>query len=142
MCRSYNTCAYQHKENENNKETVIEQFKLAILKHERDIHELNNEVNKMKNIIHTMTLELVKCTKKYVTIVDTVPEKKSEQLFQCDQCDYACGKDITLKKHINTKHKTISDPNVSQELSVPTQGKSIMYKCDECDQSLKKKSLK
>ena len=140
-CRFNNTCAYQHKENENNQEEVIEQFKLAILKHEKDIHELNDEVTKMKNIIHTVTLELVKCTQKHVTIVDTVAEKKSEQLFQCDQCDYACGKDITLKKHINTKHKTISDPNESQEPSVPTQGKSIMYNCDECDQSFKTRKI-
>ena len=54
-----------------------------------------------------MTLELVKCNQKHVTIVETVVEKKSEPIFQCDQCDYACGKDIILKKHINTKHNTI-----------------------------------
>ena len=80
-CRFNNACAYQHKENENDQEKVIEQFKLAILKHERDIHELHDEVTKMKNIIHTRTLELVKCSQKHVTIVDTVAEKKSEQLF-------------------------------------------------------------
>ena len=142
-CRFNNTCAYQHKENDNNQEKVIKQFKLAIIKHERYIHELNNEVNKMKNIIHIMTLELVKFTKKHVNIVDTAAEKKSEQLFQCDQCDYACGKDITLKKHINTKHKNTNDPNVSQEISVPILGKSTLYNCDECGQSFKtKKSLK
>ena len=66
-----------------------------------------------------MTLELVKCTPKHVTNVDIVLEKKSEQLFQCNQCDYACGKDITLKKHINTKQKNTNDPNWSRAISVP-----------------------
>ena len=52
-----------------------EQFKLAILKHGRDINDLNEEVNKTKNIIHTMTHELVKCTQSYVAIFETVAEK-------------------------------------------------------------------
>ena len=47
-CRFNNTCAYQHKENYKNQDKIIEQFKLAILKHERDIHELTNEVKKLK----------------------------------------------------------------------------------------------
>ena len=61
-----------------------------------------------------MTLELVKCTGKNVATLETVSVNKniadinlmsSEPLFQCDQCDYTRGKDISLKKHINTKHK-------------------------------------
>ena len=88
-CRLNNTCDYQHKENENFQEKVTDQFKLAILKHDRDILELNDEVNNMKNVIHTMTLGLVKCTQKHVTIVETEVQKKSEQIIQCDQCSYA-----------------------------------------------------
>ena len=63
-----------------------------------------------------------------MTSVDTVAEKKSEQVVQCDQCDYECCKDIALKQHINTKHKNTND------LNVPTQEKSTMYNCDEGDQ--------
>ena len=59
-----------------------------------------------------MTLELVKCTGNNVATLETVSVNKntadinlmsSEPLFQCDQCDYTCGKDIAY--HINTKHK-------------------------------------
>jgi hypothetical protein len=123
-----------------------EQFKLAILKHERDIQELNEEVNKMKNIIHTMTLELVKCTQNHVAIAETVAEKKSttdvnitssKPLFKCNQCDYACGKEITLKKHINTKHQNPNHPKGDQNTSVSNQEKSLMFNCDECDHSCK-----
>ena len=53
------TCAYQHKENENNQEKVFKQFNSVIIKDETDINELNDDINKMKTIIHTMTLELV-----------------------------------------------------------------------------------
>ena len=84
-----------------------------------------------------MTLELVKWNQKHVTIVETVVEKKSEKIFQCYQCDYACGKDITLKKNINKKHNTTNDPNISQEIRVPTQGKSVIYNCDECGKTFK-----
>ena len=151
-CRFNNKCAYHHKENENNQEQMNEQFKLAILKHERDIQELNEEVNKMKNMIHTMTLELVKCTQNHVATVETDAENiniadinlmSSEPLFQCDQCDYTCGKDITLKKHIDTKHKNTNHPKGDQNSSVSTQGKSSTINCDECDHSCKtKKGLK
>ena len=142
-CRFNNTCAYQNKENENNQEKATDYFKLAILKYERDICELNDEVKDMKNIIHTMTLGLVKCTQKHVTIVETEVQKKSEQIIQFDQCNYACGKDITLNKHINTKHINTNDLNMSQGISVPSHGKSVKYNCDECDNNFKsKKSLK
>ena len=52
---------------------------IIMLKHERDIQELNKEVTNMNNIIHTLTLELVKYSQKHVSIVETVDkdEKKS-----------------------------------------------------------------
>ena len=67
----------------------------------------------------------------------------AEPLFQCDQCDYTCGKDITLKKHINTKHKNTNHPKGDQNTRVSTQGKSSKINCDEYDHSSKtKKGLK
>ena len=57
-CRFNDDCAYHHEKEENIKEELNEQFKLAMLKHERDIQELNKEVTYMKNKIHTLTLEL------------------------------------------------------------------------------------
>ena len=41
----------------------------------------------------------------------------SEQLFVCDDCDYTCGTEITLKKHINTKHQKVKKYCDNQESS-------------------------
>ena len=30
--------------------------------------------------------------------------KKSEHIFNCDKCDFKCEHEVTLKKHMNTKH--------------------------------------
>lgn len=117
-CRFNHVCAYHHEKQENIQEEINEQFKLAMLKQERDIQELNKEVTNMKNVIPTLTLELVMYSQKQVSIVETgnkdkkkstrVPSSSSSQHeFQCDQFDYTCVKDITLKKHVNTKHKIV-----------------------------------
>ena len=114
-CRFNSDCAYSHEENENNQTKLNEQFKLAMLKHEKDIEELNKEVNNLKNMINAMTLELVKSSYKHVSIAEKVDKgetkthtvvkfSSSKKVFECDKCDYTCFKDITLKKHVNTVH--------------------------------------
>ena len=138
-CRFNDVCAYYHEKEGNIQEELNEQFKLAMLKHERDIQELNKEVTNMKHIIHTLTLELAKCSQKHVSIVETVEkdEKKSstvpsssssQQEFQCDQCDYTCVKDITLKKHVNTKHQIVKKTCEKGHESVV----KAKFNCDEC----------
>ena len=65
-----------------------------------------------------MTLQLGQFNQKYVTIVKTVDEKKSnsnvdsseilplyESNQECDMFDYQCEKEITMKKHRKTKQK-------------------------------------
>ena len=83
--------------------------------------------------------------RKYVITLLVIPLRSPIQIrknpiiqHQCDVCKFQCKKEITLKKHKNTDH-----PNVSQKISVSTQGKSTMFHCDECNHSCKtKKSLK
>ena len=33
----------------------------------------------------------------------------------CDECDYTCEKEITLKKHLNTKHQEVKKYSGNQE---------------------------
>ena len=62
----------------------------------------------MTNFMYTMTLEIVKYRRNSLSISETVEKEKkkrptiikassSEQVFQCDQCDYTCENEITLK---------------------------------------------
>ena len=41
----------------------------------------------------------------------------SEQVFLCNECGYTCGKEITLKKHFNTKHHEVTQFSDNQEFS-------------------------
>ena len=138
-CRFNDDCAYHHEKEGNIQEELNEQFKLAMLKHERDIQELNKEVTYMKNIIHTLILELEKYSQKDVSIVETVnkDEKKSSTVpssssyqheFQFDQCDYTCVKDITLKKYVNTKHQILKKTCEKDHKSVV----KAKFNRDEC----------
>ena len=69
---------------------------------------------------------------------NTNKEKMLKSQQQCDECEFQCEKEITLKKHKNTHH-----PKASQNISVSTQEKSSTFNCDECAHSCKtNKSLK
>ena len=133
-CRFNVDCAYSHKDSEDNQTKLNEQFKLAMLKQKgKNIQELNEEVNNLKNIFHNMSLELVKCSNKHVSIDEKVNQyetksSSSKKVFECDKCDYTCFKDITLKKHVNTMHPMMT--NISkedQEVSV-----EVKFYCDLC----------
>ena len=41
----------------------------------------------------------------------------SEPVFLCDECDYACAKEITLKKHVKRKHQEAKTYSDNQEFS-------------------------
>jgi hypothetical protein len=40
--------------------------------------------------------------------VEKVPREAGVKEFKCDQCQYKCKKEITLRKHINTKHGAVT----------------------------------
>ena len=57
---------------------------------------------------------------------------------QCDVCDYECEKEITLKKHKNTKHIDVNNRNGDKDCQVTTTIKSTHLYCNECDYSCQK----
>ena len=147
---------------------LIEQIKNVVMKHENNIKTLTQEVNMLKALVQNMTLEMVKTIMQEVqnkekeesidntinmsvTIEDTEENKKEEcnnievtknkMLFQCDECEFECEKQITLNKHKNTKHtKVNSTKDNSVNKASNTKDK---FHCDECSySSMSKKSLK
>jgi hypothetical protein len=43
-------------------------------------------------------------TEKSLAVVDEKSVKSKKDYFKCEQCDYRCKKEGTLKKHISLKH--------------------------------------
>ena len=146
-CRFQGSCAYLHEKNENSQELLNEQFKSLMMKHENDIQNLTDEVNRLKSLVQNMTLEMVK------NIMNEVERKEKEipkdgteteaslqkPAFKCEKCEYTSDKEITLNKHMNTRHiieNKKSDDNKEYE-------DKHNFNCDECSFSSKnKKNLK
>jgi hypothetical protein len=114
-CRFLNDCAYLHKQSSNIQEKLMEQMSLLMLKHDKDIEKLTDEVKGMKEIIQTLTEELARSKPKEVILdesKDIRKEKgpniaevsKSKSVFNCEECEFSSEKQITLEKHRNTKH--------------------------------------
>ena len=59
-CRFKENCAYTHKEEENVKTKVIGQITSLVMKHEKDISTLNEEVIMLKNLVQNLALQLIK----------------------------------------------------------------------------------
>ena len=139
-----------------------------MMKHEKEITYLTQEVNMLKALVQNMTLEIVKgimqevnskekedniytTQNKSANIEDAEKNKKVElnvihvnktkMVFQCEDCDFECEKEITLNKHKNTKHtKVNSTKDNSVNKASNTKDK---FHCDECSySSMSKKSLK
>ena len=110
-CRHNDKCAYKHQQNDGQIK-LYEQVTLLLLKHEKDITSLTEEVNALKNIVQQMAQELVKNGQSGIETIDKENPTKntdldchvSETIFKCEKCYFTCDKRMTLKKHTNTKH--------------------------------------
>ena len=58
-----------------------------------DVAQIKTNANKPKN------------RKLKVTMKSKAKEAGKAKIYKCKKCDYNCAKEITLKKHTNTKHK-------------------------------------
>ena len=98
-CR-YPQCAYAHRKSNG-------QSKVDLL--ETEVKELKNEINELNNAMSEimakiLTLEEITPRNQINTKNPTIEVNLDNQTFKCDQCEYWCKLEITLKKHINTKH--------------------------------------
>lgn len=162
-CFYKDDCAYLHREGAMNQDKLMEMIGLCMVKHETEIKILNEEVKHLKDVIQNMTEKTFSFEKneqstnfKSVTVnqkemernKDSHGEKendsvKTDFLVKCDLCSYQCEKQITLKKHMNTKHMDqIKNGHQKQIDVIENVGKAKFY-CDQCNYSCNlKKGLK
>ena len=160
VCRNYQKqgtcffkeeCAYQQHVQKSQGEHL---FLVQILaSHFKEVGVLKQELNDLKLKVEVMETKMSTVSKNVHADEDTKeteeetmkeskkPEEEASKIQpQCDVCEYQCEKEITLKRHKNTKHqrvKTIKYP------SDATEEKSTPFYCDECEYSCKtKKNLK
>ena len=69
-CRHKDKCAYKHIQHDKQPE-LNELIKQGLLKHENDIKLLTEEVNKLRNLVQYMALELSKNVQKEVAVIKT-----------------------------------------------------------------------
>ena len=161
-CRHRDNCAYLHIENVNQQTKLNEHMTLLMLKHERDISALIEEVNSLKSLVQSMSIQLDVTKEKEVISEDFAdkdndkvqegPEKvsSSEPEYKCDLCNFKSEKLITLNKHKNTKHdhnqiKNIETKSELKKLGEKSKDHALKAKfyCDMCDfSSTNKKTLK
>ena len=113
-CRYKEECAYLHKSKIINQVNLNEQVTIIVYKHEKEITALREEVNRLNIIINTIAAGLLKEARNTESIDESETCKSAEcdeaedypkPGFSCVECDYRCEKQITLKKHFNTKHQ-------------------------------------
>ena len=93
-CRYKDKCPYKHIQHEKQAE-LNELIKQGMLKHENDIKLLTEEVNKLRNLVQYMALELSKNIQKEVAVSETnentvtnkETEPPSDPSFKCDKCE-------------------------------------------------------
>jgi hypothetical protein len=143
-CRFDSDCAYLHEEDSQNR--LNEVISHCMIKHEKEISDLKEEVKTHQEVIRVMTEKIknleesLKDYNKSEQITDIFEE--TEDMLKCKDCKYECKKETTMKKHQDSNHpKQTKDHKETQVNS--DKGKKVKFFCDQCDFScLSKKSLK
>ena len=145
-------CAYLHDDVTSNQNKLNEMMSLCVIKHENEIKELTKDVKRLEDVLKNMTVHietLVKAlqssqqseNRNYPKTQDNDNENKdpeTEIVFRCEQCSFYCKKEVTLKKHVNTKHD-----RELQDVQLQDSEKTCKFHCDQCEYSCaSKKSLK
>ena len=149
-CRFKEGCAYTHVQHTNEENLLLVQTLATYFKH---VHELKEELSETKLIVEKLQIQMNTLNKivqdkketqqteteninESMTVEVDGPKKK----HQCDVCDYECEKEITLKKHKNTKHIDANNRSGDKDCQVTTTIKSTHLYCDECDYSCQTKN--
>jgi hypothetical protein len=135
-----------------------------VLKHEKEITSLTEEVCMLKSLLQSISLQLVNTKEQEISNkaspntddhkYDKEKQKvsTSEPSFKCEMCIFKCEKIITMNKHKNTKHescvngnkdnKSVQDTKKHDDSDKEKVSKGKWY-CDECNfSSSNKKTLK
>ena len=150
-CKRGEWCAYAHSVNGNqahlhNLEIVVKHLKedvesltnhikLINQYHQKEIHEIKeHNLNLSNNMSEIMTKIMsidIECREK---LDDKLHEQqdteevdtKNQKRFECELCGYKCDLEMTLRKHLNTKHPV---EETQSEMEIP-----CTYTCSLCDE--------
>ena len=115
----------------------------VLAKNIKEIADLTQEVNELKTKVDILekNLEVNNSSKQGAAKQPNDIEKDdAKNIFQCDECDYKCEKQLTLSKHKNTKHPLVASKETASESNINSKDK---FHCDKCNFScMSKKSLK
>ena len=138
---------------------------LLVLKHEKEVYDMKEEINTLKTLVQSMALQIVSYIEKGMSSKaftedhkdqDKVQDKEevtiSEPEFECHQCSFKNEQLLTLNRHMNTKHenqkiRSVDTKNKLNKKKNCDDGKKtismVKFFCDECDfSSTNKKTLK
>ena len=121
QCKLNEKCAYSHHKVKDKKwiqnlENEIKILKEEIVKLSKHTQEMatklemiqyneKDETKKQQNQNSTNKSDMIVNQKQDYTKSSESEHKKAEQMyFRCDQCEFICKTDTSLRKHINTKH--------------------------------------
>ena len=143
-CRFDVDCAYLHRSETNSQNKLNEILSQCMIKHEKEISDLQEKVNNLQEVIRIMTEKLnnLEHTPKTGNEKEKVKDAEdSEKVFKCKKCRYECKKEIFMIKHTNTKHP--NEVKGQEEKESSDKEKKKKFYCDQCDFCCTtKKSLK
>ena len=108
-----------------------------------EINQLKEKVDKLEEEIKLWSTDIQSVDQMESTDKDMENKKNTatvdnlEKWYHCNMCDYRVKREITLMKHMNTKHSRHDTPD-----GMNSNGVASLY-CDECEYTCQyKKSLK
>ena len=140
ICKRQDKCAYAHIEHKH--QTHVQKLEEEVKTLKEEVQNITEHIKKMMQYINKDIKEIKEqqhhftnnLSEMMVKIIDLEDEKKPEQKpetsihqyeFHCEQCDYKCSKEVTLKKHKNTIHPI--------PITQTAQGTSNNLKCVVCE---------
>ena len=117
-----------------------------MIKHENEIKELALVVKRLEEVLNNMTVQTEILVKALQNSQQSSQDNDNENEdletevdCRCEQCSFYCKKEVTLKKHVNTKHdRELQDGQIQNNSE-----KTCKFHCDQCKYSCNsKKSLK
>ena len=141
-CRLKERCAYQHVKQLSNND-IYELVGKVLARNIKEIADLTQEVNELKTKVDILekNIEIDNSLKQDTDKQPNDIEKDdAKNIFQCDECDYKCKKQLTLSKHKNTKHTLVEFEETASDININSKDK---FHYDKCNFSgISKKSLK
>ena len=173
-CRHSDQCAYVHTVKQSDAQQKLYEILATALATQiketadkrNEVIELKLKVQHLENYIQTNKVspeekEALEGFEKDLKTTENIFEhdeldqndtSEVEELYDCSECNYSCKKNITLMKHMNTKHVVKDDDTCSTRSKASINSskkknsseqliKTSKFFCDECDYGCMSKKI-